>query len=131
MAKTGFEKKPIVDYEKDFDVLSLNKGRKVRDSLDLGDIIVDFDMNLFVSGVEILNASKNLNVSKEILSNIKKAKMMVMQRQSSITILIKFQAEKVEKEATAMVPLNPHIGRGQVFSTNWMEFIPSKSLLAA
>ena len=131
MAKTGFEEKSLVDYDKEVDVLSLSRNRKVKDSLELGDVIVDFDTKLFVSGVEILNASKNLNVPKSILSNIKKASMMIIQRQSSITILIRFLGIGVAKEATTLIPLNPHIGRGQVFSTSWMDFMPTRALAAA
>ena len=125
MAETGIEK-PLVDYDREVDVLSLSRNKKVKDSLELGDVILDFDSKLFVSGVEILNASKNLNVPKSILSNIRKASMMITQRQSSITILIKFLGANTEKEATALIPLNPHLSRGQVFSTSWMDFTPSR-----
>ena len=122
MAIQNQAKKAIVDYDAKEDILFLSRGKKIKDSLDLGNIILDFDQNDNVAGVEILNASKTLSFSKKLLSHIQKAMMKVMYRSSSILIIFKIMALDLTEKVTCPIPLNPFKGRDQMISSAWVNF---------
>jgi len=78
MAKTsGKPKEMIFLYNKTDDIFLVERPRKekIRGSIDLDDIIVDINFRGTIAGIEILNASKVLGLSKEMLSNAKKAEL--------------------------------------------------------
>jgi len=106
----------IIDYDKEEDVLYLSKGKKVKASIDIGDFIIDVDMNNFVSGIEILNASENLKLSEDQLKGLKKASMVVTYKPKYIYIYLVMQLKKVEKDIT--IPLTVDLGHNFVKSRN-------------
>ena len=60
------------DYEND-SLLVYKEGRKSKKTLDLDDILIDFDESGDVVGIEMLNASKLFNVDKfDLLKNLVK-----------------------------------------------------------
>lgn len=79
--------KTLVDYDEENDDLFLRKGReKYEASIEIGDFIVDFSKNDRIVGIEIMNASKNLNISKALLNTIKNASMTVSQGSQAMVI---------------------------------------------
>ncbi len=67
------ENKAIFDYDAQSDVLYVyTKGIKYKESMDLGDIILDIGEKGHVKGVVILDASKKFNLDKYDLRHVKK-----------------------------------------------------------
>ena len=63
-----------IDYDSEFDILYLSRGEKVAFSINLLDnFILDVSHSRKIVGIEILNASKVLRMSKKELGNVKKA----------------------------------------------------------
>jgi uncharacterized protein YuzE len=58
------------DYTNDILFFKINE-REYSHSLELSDYIIDIDTKQFVVGLQVLNASKNFNISKDSLRLIK------------------------------------------------------------
>ena len=71
-----------VDYDQKWDILYIYKeGEKTKFSIEaLENFVIDVGFDGKVVGLEILNASKILKVSKNELKNIKKAKISTLVR---------------------------------------------------
>jgi len=96
------------------DILFLSKEKKVKASIDVGDFIIDIDHSGFVTGIEILNASENLNITENQLKEIQEASMVVTYKPNHVYIhLIMLFANK-EKEIA--IPLTIDLGYGGVTS---------------
>jgi len=104
MAKINTE----ITYEKDEDILSLWRGKSSRASIEIGDFIIDVDGEGYVSGLEILNASENLNINSEDLNKIETASMSVIYKPNYVTIVISFRIEGKEKGIS--IPLTVDLG---------------------
>lgn len=102
MAKTKIE------YDVDEDILLLSKGSNVKASIDVGDFIIDIDHKGFVSGIEVLNAAENLNLSEEQLKSINEALMLVTYKPHHVYINIVMHFAGKEKDIT--IPLNIDLG---------------------
>ena len=107
-------------YDKEEDILYLSKERKVKASIEIGDFILDVDMDDFISGIEILNASENLDISPEYLESIQKASMQVTYKPNYAHILLVFAFK--DKEIRVPVPLTIDLGHGEV-KTEKTEFV--------
>ena len=59
-----------IDYDSDNDILFISDEEKVKSSLDIGDFILDVSHNNFICGIEVMDASENLGISKDVLKNI-------------------------------------------------------------
>ena len=66
-----------IDYDSDNDIFFISDGEGVKASLDIGDFVLDVSHKNLITGIEIMNASENLGVSKEVLENVKSMKMSV------------------------------------------------------
>lgn len=99
-------------YDKEEDILSLSRGREVKASIDIGDFIIDIDHNGFVTGIEILNASLNLDISEEKLQNLKQASMRVTYKPNHVYVFLVMQFEDKEKDIS--IPLTVNLGHGEV-----------------
>lgn len=112
MAENGenMAKNAKVDYDSESDALFVYTGRKANDSIELGNYVVDFDIDEKVSGIEIFDISKMLGVSKPLLdlSKVKNAQLNVSQSKSSIYVMVRLLAKMndkiVEKELIMSVP---------------------------
>ena len=63
-----------IDYDEEVDILSIDADHAdYKYSIDLGKVIVDFDINDVPIGLEILDASKTLCIDIDILNNIRSA----------------------------------------------------------
>ncbi len=102
--------KIIYDFEEN--ILFLSKGRKVKASIDIGDFIIDIDMHKFVSGIEILNASENLNLSKEKLRELQEASINVTYKPNYLYIYLIMRLKEKEKEIT--IPLTVDLGHASI-----------------
>ena len=88
--------KTLVDYDAKSDSLALSSPQKYSSrSVELGDIIIDFDAKNAVVGIELLNASALLKtltrqeVSKSMLEQIKSASFV--QKTVGSTIVVTFE----------------------------------------
>ncbi|MFW6282758.1 MAG: DUF2283 domain-containing protein, partial [Minisyncoccales bacterium] len=78
----------IIDYDSENDVFFISKGEKIKSSIDIGDFILDVNSNNFISGLEVMDASENLGVDKELLKNIKSVQMSVNYKTNHVYVLL-------------------------------------------
>jgi len=81
-------KKDNYEYENDLDILYINNNpdkEKVEGSMVFGNVVVDVGVEGKILGVEIDPASKFLNLSPEILSNLDVAEVRVMHLGNMVT----------------------------------------------
>lgn len=70
-----------ISYDRENDILYIHQGERARDSLPVGEFIVEFSGDNSVVGLEVLNASENINVflddeiSPEDFENIVEARL--------------------------------------------------------
>ena len=103
-----------INYNEEEDILSLSKGRKIRASIDVGDFIIDIDTAGFVTGIEILDASKTLQLPEELLVNLIKASMNVTYKPNYIHINLLIQFKEKEKDVT--IPLTVDLGHKSIIN---------------
>ena len=99
-----------IDYDAGNDIFSVSNGKKVKASLDIGDFILDVSHNNFICGLEIMNASENLGVSKEVLGNIQNMKMSVTYKTNHVYVLLVMAFKKEDKEVNITIPLTIGLG---------------------
>ncbi|ADC70061.1 Protein of unknown function DUF2283 [Methanocaldococcus sp. FS406-22] len=89
-----------IDYDYENDSLLVYKdGRKSKKTLDLDDILIDFDENGDVVGIEMLNASKLFNVDKfDLLKNLVKFEAIGKITKDLITLELKLWILRKKKE---------------------------------
>ncbi|MFH1211743.1 MAG: DUF2283 domain-containing protein [Candidatus Woesearchaeota archaeon] len=97
-----------INYDQEDDILSLSKEAKVKHSIDIGDFIVDIDHKGFVAGIEILNASENLNLSSKELALLEQASMVVSYKPNHVCIAITMKLKDKEKDIT--IPITVDLG---------------------
>jgi uncharacterized protein YuzE len=93
-----------IDYDEENDILWLHQNKKVQDSLELGNYVVDFSKNSIL-GLEIMDASLELSrlsskqVSKDMLKNIQNAVLKVRSEKDLIfiVVLLKLDDAKVRE----------------------------------
>ncbi len=74
------EKKAHIDYDSEEDILSIIKAESASRSARIGDVILDFDSNMRIVGVEIMNATEffeAFELSGDDLKAIEEAKLAV------------------------------------------------------
>jgi len=101
-----------MNYDEEEDILSLSRGRKVKSSMDIGDFIIDIDYSGFIVGIEILNATKNLNLSQLQLKALEEAAMSITYKPNNVCITIIMKIKDKEKDIT--IPLSIDLGHGSV-----------------
>lgn len=77
-----------IDYDSGNDIFFISDGNKVKASLDIGDFVLDVDSDNFICGIEVMDASEHLGISKEILSGIKSMKMSINYRTNHVHVLL-------------------------------------------
>ncbi len=100
-----------ISYNKEEDILDLSRGNISQASIEVGDFIIDIDSKGFVSALEILNASENLNFSSELLEHIGKASMNILYKPGYLQIMLVFYFQGKEKEV--VIPLTVDLGHKQ------------------
>ena len=99
-----------IDYDSDNDIFFVSDGEKVKASLDIGDFILDISHENLVCGIEIMDASENLGISKEIFKNIKSMKMSVNYKINYVYVLLMVIFKKNDKEVNIPIPLTLNLG---------------------
>lgn len=99
-----------IDYDTDNDIFFISDGEKVKSSLDIGDFVLDVSHNNLICGIEIMNASENLGINKEILKNVKSMKMSVTYKTNHVYVLLMIAFKKGDKEVNMPIPLTLDLG---------------------
>ena len=99
-----------IDYDKENDILFISNGEKVKASLDIGDFVLDVSHSNLICGIEVMDASENLGINKEILENIKRMKMSVTYKTNHVYVLLMISFKKGEKEVNMPIPLTLDLG---------------------
>lgn len=99
-----------INYDSENDIFSISNGDKVKASLDIGDFILDVSHNNLVCGIEIMDASENLGVSKKVLSSIKNMKMSVTYKTNHVYVLLMIVFKEKGKEVNVPIPLTISLG---------------------
>jgi len=98
-------------YDKELDILYISKNnKKTRFSVGVSDFfILDIGFKNNVVGLEILGASRNLNIHRKQLENIKKANVRTFTKNKKFMILfyIEFEKEKIESRIT--IPIGTRV----------------------
>ncbi len=101
-----------INYDEEEDILVLSRGRKVKASIDIGDFIIDVDNDGFISGIEILNAARNLNIPESQLIKLKQASMNITYKPNYVYIFMIMQFEGKEKDIS--IPLTVDLGHNSI-----------------
>ncbi len=99
-----------IDYDSEQDIFFINNGNKVQASIDIGDFILDVNHNNLICGIEVMDASENLGISKESLRNIKNIKMSVNYNTNHVYVLLVMTFKKKGKEVNMSIPLTLNLG---------------------
>lgn len=105
MAKANLK----ISYDAEENILVVSRGRKVRASIEVGDFIVDVDVDGFISGIEILNASETLKISEEQLKGLQNVDMLVNYKPHYACIYLMMKFEQKGKERIT-IPLPVDLG---------------------
>ncbi len=100
----------LIDYDEQNDILYISDGEKVKASIDIGDFILDVSHTNYISGIEIIDASEHLDISKESLSSISHTKMSVTYRNNNVYVLLTMAFEKEGKQIHIPIPLTLNLG---------------------
>ena len=99
-----------IDYDSDSDIFSISNGDASKVSIDVGDFILDVSHDNLICGLEIMDASENLGVSKEFLNNIKNMRMSVTYRTNHVHVLLMIVFREGDKEVNIPIPLTLDLG---------------------
>jgi len=99
-----------IDYDSNNDIFFISDGEKVKASLDVGDFILDVSHKNLIVGIEIMDASENLGINKEILRDVKDIKMSVTYKTNHVYVLLTMSFKKNGKEVNVPIPLTLGLG---------------------
>lgn len=99
-----------IDYDYENDIFFISDGSKVRSSLDIGNFVLDVNGENLISGIEVMDASENLGISKEVLKNIKSIKMSVTYKTNNVYVLLMISFGVNEKDVNVQIPLTLSLG---------------------
>lgn len=99
-----------IDYDSANDIFYISDGEKVKASLDIGDFILDVSHSNLICGIEVMDASENLGISKEDLKFIQNIKMSVNYTTNHVYVLLIISFKKQDKEVNIPIPLTLNLG---------------------
>ena len=99
-----------IDYDSENDIFSINNGEEVMASIDIGDFVLDVNHNNLICGIEVMDASENLGISKEFLQNIKNIRMSVNYSTNHVYVLLVMTFKNEGKEINMSIPLSLSLG---------------------
>ncbi len=99
-----------IDYDSENDIFFISDGDRIKCSLDIGDFVLDVNSNNLITGIEIMDASENLGIGKEILENIENIEMSVNYKTNYVYVLLKMSFREEEKEVNIPIPLTLGLG---------------------
>lgn len=77
------------DFKNDIFFFKVNN-REYSHSVEMNNVVIDFDEEQFVTGVQIFNASEFFSVEKNLLKQIREVKMQAKVENGTIKIKIEF-----------------------------------------
>ena len=99
-----------IDYDSGNDIFFISNGERVKASLDIGDFVLDVSHNDLICGIEIMNASENLGINKEILKDVKSMKMSITYKTNHVYVLLMIAFKKGDKDVNIPIPLTLDLG---------------------
>lgn len=84
-----------MDYDRANDIFFISNGNKVKHSVDIGDFVLDIDYKGKACGIEVFDASENLGIGREVLSELKKSEMSVLYRRNHVLMKIILKGREV------------------------------------
>lgn len=99
-----------IDYDSKNDIFFMSNGEKVKASLDIGDFVLDVSSNNLICGLEIMDASENLGIGKDVLNHIQNIKMSVTYKTNHVYVLLIMAFEREGKEVNIPIPLTLNLG---------------------
>jgi len=99
-----------IDYDFDNDIFFISDGEKVKASLDIGDFVLDVNHKNLICGIEIMDASENLGISKDALKNIQNIKMSINYKTNHVYVLLMIVFKEKGKEVNIPIPLTLDLG---------------------
>ena len=99
-----------IDYDSDNDIFFISKGENVKASIDVGDFILDVNRDNLICGIEILDDSENLGISKDVLKNVGNIKMSVTYKTNNVYVLLMVSFIGDEKGVNVQIPLTLNLG---------------------
>lgn len=100
----------VVDYDSEGDILFISNEDNIKASIDIGDFVLDINHRNLVSGIEIMDASENLGISKRILGKIKNMKMSVNYKKDHVYVLLMISFKEKGKDVNVPIPLTLGLG---------------------
>jgi uncharacterized protein YuzE len=101
-----------LSYDPEQDILHFNRGEIVQDSLEIGNMYIEFSGDGKVVGIEVTEASKFISdftgeeFSSEALENVSDAELKIMQSGEFMIITLHFIAEKEGREVRDSIGVN-------------------------
>lgn len=99
-----------IDYDSDNDIFFISNGDKVKASLDIGDFVLDVNHDNLICGIEIMDASENLGITKDVLKGVKNIKMSVTYKTNHVYVLLILVFKEKGKEVNIPIPLTLDLG---------------------
>lgn len=105
-------KKFKFDYDSENDDLFLyDSNSKSKGSIEIDDIVIDFDSKMNVSGIELMKASQffndldfeNISIDKELLSKIKECKIEIVPKSNFFVIKLLLLLESNREIKTPII----------------------------
>ncbi len=93
------------DYDKSNDILAIHKNGPAHVSARIGEIILDFNRDKQIIGVEIFNPDKLLGITKKALSNLSDAKIMTRERGNCVYVYLVLKIKSEDKARIMPLPL--------------------------
>lgn len=103
-----------IDYDYESDIFSLSDGQKVKTSIDIGDFVLDVNHSNLVCGLEIMDASENLGISKNVLRSVEKMKMSVNYKTNHVYVLLIMSFRGKKENVNIPIPLTLDLGHKQL-----------------
>jgi len=99
-----------IDYDIENDIFFISRGDRIKASIDIGDFVLDVNHGNLICGMEIMDASENLGISKHDLQHIQNIKMSVTYKTNHVYILLMILFKKEDKEVNIPIPLTLDLG---------------------
>ncbi len=99
-----------IDYDSENDIFFISNGDKVKASIDVGEFVLDVNHDNLICGIEIMDTSENLGISREILGNIQSMKMSITYKTNHVYVLLMMTFKKEDKEVNVPIPLTLDLG---------------------
>ena len=99
-----------IDYDSENDIFFISNGDKVKVSIDIGDFVLDVNHSNLICGMEIMDASENLGVGKDVLKSVHNMKMSVSYKTNHVYVLLMISFKEGGRDVNVPIPLTLSLG---------------------